>query len=116
MLKGINSDPKNKVPSYINGTEGTRLPVIDEFTVFKFISQQKRTAAGPDGLSHWLWREFSDELTPVVNFNISIKSQTVLYIWKLANFFPIPKETPKIVISPPPPAFLSLRHGRKLST
>lgn len=98
MLKGINSNPNNKVPGYINGTDGTRLPVIDEFTVYKFISQQKRTAAGFDGLSHWLWKEFSDELTPVVtiSFNLSIMSQTVLNLWKLAIISPIPKETPKI--------------------
>ena len=59
--------------------QGTILPVINEFTTFKFLSQQKRTAAGPDGPSHWFWREFVEELAPIVTsiFNLSITSHTV---------------------------------------
>ena len=40
------SDAYYKAPCCVNVPEGTRLPVIDEFTTFKFFSQQKRTAAG----------------------------------------------------------------------
>ena len=74
-----------------------RLPVIDEFTTFKFLSRQKRTAAGPVGLCHWFWREFAHGLAPVVTtiFNLTIKSQTVPSFnfgsWLIS---PIPKEIP----------------------
>ena len=87
----INSDGNYKAPCYVKVPQSTRLPVIDEFTTFKFLSQD----AGPDGLSRWFWREFAEELAAVITsiFNLSIKSQTVPCIWKLANISPIPKET-----------------------
>ena len=46
-LQEINSDANYKAPCCVN------VPAIDEFTTFKFLSQQKRTAAGLAGLSHW---------------------------------------------------------------
>lgn len=92
----INSDANYKAPCYLNAPQGTRLPVIDEFTTFKFLSQQKRTAAGPDNLPLWFWEELVEELSPTVTsiFNLSIKSQTLPCSWKFANISPVPKETP----------------------
>ena len=52
-LQEINSDANYKAPWCVNVPQGTRLPAIDEFTTFKFLSQQKKTAAGLAGLSHW---------------------------------------------------------------
>lgn len=51
-FRRINSDVNYKAPCYVHVPQGTRLHVIDEFTTFKFLSQHKRTAAGPDGPSH----------------------------------------------------------------
>ena len=48
----INSDANYNAPCYVSVPQGTRLPVIDEVTTFMFLSQLKRTADGPDGLSH----------------------------------------------------------------
>ena len=48
----INSDANYNAPCYVSVPQGTRLPVIDEFTTFMFLSQLKRTADGHDGLSH----------------------------------------------------------------
>lgn len=74
----------------------TRLPVIDEFTSFKFLSHLEKTALGLDGLSYWYQKEYANELSPVVLviFNLSIRSQTVPSAWKLANITSIPKESP----------------------
>ena len=102
-LQGINSDANYKVPCYVNVPQGTRLPVIDEVSTFKFLSQQKRTAAGPDGLSHWFWRDFAEELAPIATsiLNLSIKSQTVPCFWQFANISPFLRTPP-----PPPPAVI----------
>ena len=93
-----------KAPCCVNVPQGTRLPVIDEVTTCKFLSQRK-TAAGKDGLSHW--REFAEELAPIVTpiFKLSIKSQTVPCYWKLVNISPVPSET----------LLLSLNHLRLIS-
>ena len=65
-------------------------------TVQRFLARQKRTAPGPDGLLHWMWRDFSHLLAPVITklFNRSLQEQFVPCHWKLANVTPIPKETP----------------------
>lgn len=108
--KGINSDANYKAPCYINVPQGTRLPVIDEVSTFKFLSQQKRTAAGPDGLSHWFWRDFAEELAPIATsiLNLSIKSQTVPCFWKFANIS-------QFLRNPPPPRLSSLNQLRPIS-
>ena len=56
----------------------------------------KRTAAGPDGIGDWFWRDFALALAPAITdlFNLSIKSQVVPLQWKSANITPIPKESP----------------------
>ena len=109
--KGINSDANYKAPCYINVPQGTRLPVIDEVSTFKFLSQQKRTAAGPDGLSHWFWRDFAEELAPIATsiLNLSIKSQTVPCFWKFANISQFQRPPP------PPPRLSSLNQLRPIS-
>ena len=38
----INSDANYKALCYVHVPQGTRLQVIDEFTTFKFLSQQKK--------------------------------------------------------------------------
>ena len=110
--KGINSDANYKAPCYINVPQGTRLPVIDEVSTFKFLSQQKRTAAGPDGLSHWFWRDFAEELAPIATsiLNLSIKSQTVPCFWKFANISQFLRNPP-----PHPPRLSSLNQLRPIS-
>ena len=108
-LQGINSDANYKAPCYVNVPQGTRLPVIDEVSTFKFLWQQKRTAAGPDGLSHWFWRDFAEELAPIATsiLNLSIKSQTVPCFWKFANISPF--------LRTPPPRLSSLNQLRPIS-
>ena len=53
----------------------------------KVIFHPEKDFSGPDGFSHWHCREFAGELNPVTTFvfNLSMKSQTVPGIWKLAN-------------------------------
>jgi hypothetical protein len=75
-FRDINADCNYKSPTFMAITGNTRIPVIDEFTAFKFLSNVKRTAAGPDGIQYWFWKEFALELAPVVThlFNLSIKA------------------------------------------
>ena len=65
-------------------------------TVEQFLEKQKKTSAGPDGLSYWLWKDFSKYLAPAIakTFNMSLEHQCVPLPWKSANLNPIPKETP----------------------
>ena len=69
---------------------------LEVHTVQRFLARQKRTAPGPDGLPHWMWRDFSHLLAPVITklFNCSLQEQFVPCHWKLANVTPIPKESP----------------------
>ena len=92
----INTDPSYSSPILQTIPDGTRIPTVNEHSVQVILSQQKRTASGPDGLPYWLWRDFSPLLAPVVTmvFNLSLKQQTVPMIWKRANITPIAKESP----------------------
>ena len=77
-------------------TDDTYVPIIDEKTTLNFLSTVKRTAAGPDGIGYWFWRDFALELAPAIPYllNLSIKSQVVPSQWKSANITPILKESP----------------------
>ena len=55
----INTDPNYSVPSQVSIPEGTRIPVISEYTVQKFLLKLKRTSSGPDELPFWLWKDFA---------------------------------------------------------
>ena len=93
-FKEINTNPAYSMPQWI--PPGTHIPALEVHTVQTFLAQQKRTAPGPDGLPHWMWRDFSHLLAPVITklFNRSLEEQFVPYHWKLANITPIPKESP----------------------
>ena len=56
--------------------------------------QGKKESANGDGLSHWFWREFAEELAPIVTsiFNLSIKSQLCLFL-EICQYLPHPKDS-----------------------
>ena len=58
-FKEINTDPTYSFPQRIPIPPGTRIPALEVHTVQMFLARQKRTAPGPDGLPHWMWRDFS---------------------------------------------------------
>ena len=95
-FKEINTDPAHSISQWIPIPPGTRVPALEVHTVQRFLARQKRTAPGPDGLPHWMWRDFSHLLAPVIAklFNLSLQEQFVPCHWKLPNVTPIPKESP----------------------
>ncbi len=95
-FQSINTDPNYSAPIQVQIPEGTRIPVIPEHIVQKFLLNLKRTSSGPDELPFWLWRDFAYDLAPIITsvFNSSLKYLTVPLLWKMANISPIPKETP----------------------
>lgn len=90
----INTDPSYVQPQRVPLSDDTKIPHVDEFTPFMFLTKLKRTTAGPDELPFWLWKEFALELSPIITriFNLYIKLQAVPKLWKLDNVNPIPKE------------------------
>ena len=95
-FKEINTDPAYSIPQRTPIPPGTRFPALGVHTVQRFLAGQKRTAPCPDGLPHWMWRDFSHLLAPLITklFNRSLQEQFVPCLWKLANVTPIPKESP----------------------
>ena len=96
VLKEINTDPAYSILQRIPIPPGTRIPALVAHTVQRFLAQQKRTAPSPDGLPHWMWRDFSHLLAPGITklFNRSLQEQFLPSYWKLANVTTIPKESP----------------------
>ena len=94
----INSDAYYTTPERVVIPEDTRLPMIEAHVVEKFLMKQKRTAAGPDEIPYWIWRDYAPFLAPMVTkiVNLSLNQQHVPLIWKLANITPIPKESPLV--------------------
>ncbi len=92
----INIDPNYSNPEIMEIPEETRIPMVDEYSVWTLLIRQKRTANGPDELPYWLWRDYAHHLAPVITkiFNLSPQNQEVPLQWKLANVSPIPKEAP----------------------
>ena len=100
-FKDINTDTEYVAPTPVVIPEDTRIPRIDEYTALKFLSNVKKTAPGPDQLLHWFWRDYALELAPAIAhiFNLSIESQAVPQLWKLANILSLPKESPLTCIN-----------------
>ena len=94
----INSDAYYTTPERVVIPEDTRLPMIEAHLVEKFLMKQKRTAASPDEIPYWIWRDYAPFLAPMVTkiVNLSLNQQHVPLIWKLANITPIPKESPLV--------------------
>ena len=92
----INTDDVYEAPTRLQIPAETRHPTVNECNVRKLLTNQKRTASGPDEFPYWLWRDYSHHFAPVITkiFNCSLKHQTVPFLWKLANVSPIPKESP----------------------
>ena len=76
-FKEINTEPAYSIPQRIPIPPGTRIPALEAHTVQGFLAQQKRTAPGPDGLPHWMWRDFSHLLAPRITklFSRSLQEQ-----------------------------------------
>ena len=55
----INSDAYYTTPERVVIPEDTRLPMIEALVVEKFLMKQKRTAAGPDEIPYWVWRDYA---------------------------------------------------------
>ena len=98
-FQSINTDSTDPVPLTI--LEGTRLPKISIYSVANLLLKQKPTAAGPDDLPYWFWRDYAYDLAPVITkiFNTSLQNGVIPDLWKLANLLPIPKVSPLIECS-----------------
>ena len=64
--------------------------------VENFMTKQKSSAPGPDGIPYWIWRDYAQYLAPIITriLNFSLSQQYIPLKWKLANITPIPKESP----------------------
>ena len=51
------------------------------------------SATGPDGVTSWMLRSFSEDIAPLVSslFNLSIRVGRIPSDWKLSHVVPIPK-------------------------
>ena len=75
----------------------TAAPRLSIFQVFFALSRIKRTATGPDGIPFWIWKDYAEIFTPVIEnlWNLSLARQIWPSRWKEANINPVPKvETP----------------------
>ena len=92
----INTDCDYKPPNLCEISESTRIPTLSTNIVRQLLEKQRRTAAGPDDLPFWFWKNFSLDLAPVITiiFNRSLIEGTVPNKWKKANILPLPKESP----------------------
>ena len=95
-FQSINTDSSYTAPVPLSIPEGTRLPKISIFSVVNLLLKQKPTAAGPDDLPYWFWRDYAYDLAPVITtiFNTSLQNGVIPDLWKLANLLPIPKVSP----------------------
>ena len=75
--------------------EGTRLPKIPIHSVVK------PTAAGPDDLPYWFWRDYAYDLALLITkiFDTSLQNGVISDLWKLANLLPMSKVSPLIECS-----------------
>jgi len=92
----INTDSNDTGPVPLTIPEGTRVPKISIYSVVNLLLKQKPTAAGPDDLPYWFWRDYAYHLGPVITkiFNSSVENGVIPDLWKLANLIPIPKVSP----------------------
>ena len=92
----INTDPQHSTPEPLIIQQGTRIPVVDVSMVENFMTKQKSSAPGPDGIPYWIWRDYAQYLEPIIAriLNFSLSQQYIPLKWKLANITPFPKESP----------------------
>ena len=92
----INTDPQYSIPEPLLIPEGTRIPVVDVSMVENFMTKQKSSAPGPDGIPNWIWRDYAQYLAQITTriSNFSLSQQYISLKWKLANIVPISKESP----------------------
>ena len=72
-------------------------PTLDEYQVMLVLSKIKKSAARPDGIHHWVWKDNAQQLAPVITavWNLSLRRHTWPLAWKQANINPLPKlDTP----------------------
>lgn len=79
--------------SAVSNADSFDLPPITCDDVFKELRKLTKTSIGPDGIPPWLFREFSDLLTPAITslFNWSLHDGIVPQCFKRANVCPVPK-------------------------
>ena len=79
-------------PLRIN-TDAETPPGLSDRQVLNALSNIKRTTTGPDGVPYWIWKDFSDVLTPVVKevWNLCLRTAVWPDLWKQANLKPLPK-------------------------
>ena len=92
-FQSINTDDAYEAPEPPEIPDGLNVPEVTMLSVWNLLRLQERTASGPDEIPHWLWRDFTDYLAPIITkiFNNSVKQQKVPRLWILANITPIPK-------------------------
>ena len=95
-FQSITTDSNYTDPVPLIIPEGTRLPKISIYSVVHLLLKQKPTAAGPDDLPYWFWRDYAYDLAPVITkiFNTSLQNGVIPDLWKLANLLLIPKVSP----------------------
>ena len=95
-FQSINTDSSYTAPVPLSIPEGTRLPKISIFSVVNLLLKQKPTAAGPEDLRYWFWRDYAYDLAHVITtiFNTSLQNGVIPDLWKLANLLPFPKVSP----------------------
>lgn len=68
-------------------------PTLDKHQVMLALSKIKRSAVGPDGIPHCLWKDNAQQLAPVITavWNHSLRRHTWPLAWKYANINLLPK-------------------------
>ena len=68
-------------------------PQLSTLQVFNALSKIRQTSTGPDEIPYWVWKEYADILTPLVEaiWNLSLSIQQWPRTWKEANVTPLPK-------------------------
>ena len=69
------------------------VPEITEIQVWNSLKNLKKTAAGPDQIPFWIWKEHAEIFCPIIHniWNRSLSSYTWPELWKRANISPLPK-------------------------
>ena len=86
--------PLNTVPIQAEASRSVA-PTITEPAVISVLTKlNPRKAAGPDGISNWLLREYAEILVQPTSsiLNASFSEQRIPTSWKLADVIPLPKQ------------------------
>ena len=81
-------------PTLIEISDNAPVPQLTMPMVYNaLISNIKRTAMGPDGILYWVWNDYANILTPMVErvWSFSLRTQCWPKSWKESNINPIPK-------------------------